>query len=182
MAITPGSQFSVEIATTAILDADVLGQVDVTSPEFKELLVRLGYFINDMVHALNKKETGYYPLQEYACSNRIFPNPAFTSASSNSQQDRPVFRTTLNFGVLGNAVTKSVPHNITVTSGLVWTRIAAVATDTTGLTGLPIPYVDPTALANGIGINVDATNVNITTGSNRTNYNICLVVLEYTQT
>lgn len=181
MAITRSSQFSVSIATTALLDSSVLAQMDVDSPEFKELLVQLGYYLNDMANVVNAKETGLYPLMEYACSNSIFPNPAYLPSSNASQIDRPVFRTTLNFGALPNTGVKSVPHNISVSAGLVWTRIEAVATDTTGLTGLPIPYASP-VLANNISIDVDATNVNITTGSNRTNYNICVVVLEYIQT
>jgi len=180
MAITPSSQFSVSVATTALLDSSVLADIDVNSEQFKELLVQLGYYLNDMALVVNAKETGMYPLMEYACSNAIFPNPAYTQGSQLSQENRTVFRTTLNFGALGNTATVSQPHNITVNAGLVWTRIEAVATDTTGLTGLPIPYASP-VLPNNISIDVDATNVNITTGSNRTNYNICLVYLEYVQ-
>lgn len=183
MAITPGSQNSTSIATTAILDADVLETVDVTKPEFKELLVRLGYFINDMVLALNDKDTGIYPLQEYPCGKRLFPNPSYAVGSTPSQVDRPVFRTTLNFGALPNTATKSVPHNITVNGNFVCTYLQAFATRPTGgFMFLPIPYVDPNTLANSILINGDATNINITTAANYSAYTLCVVYIEYVQT
>jgi hypothetical protein len=182
MAITPGSQYSTSIATTAILDADVLEAIDVTKPEFKELLVRLGYFINDIVLALNDKDTGIYPLQEYPCGKRLFPNPSYTTATSNSQTDRPVFRTTLNFGALPNTATKSVPHNITVNGNFVLTYLQAFATDPTNFHFLPIPFVDPNTLANGIEIYGDPTNINIITAANYSAYTICVVYIEYVQT
>jgi hypothetical protein len=34
-------------------------------------------------------------------------------------------------------------------------------------------------LNENIKLDVDAVNVNITTGINRTNYNVCYIVLEY---
>lgn len=182
MAITPGSQNSTSIATTAILDADILYSLDVTKPEFKEVLVRLGYFINDMVLALNDKDTGIYPLQEYPCGKRLFPNPAFNVGTTSSQTDRPIFRTTLNFGALPNTATKSVPHNITVNGNFQLTYLQAFATNPTTFHFLPIPYVDPNVLANGILINGDATNINITTAADYSAYTLCVVYIEYVQT
>lgn len=183
MAITPGSQITTSIATTAILDSDVLATLDVTKPEFKELLVRLGIFINDIVLALNAKDTALYPLQEYPCGKRLFPNPGYALTAPNSQQDRPIFRTTLNFGALPNIATKSVPHNITVNGNFALTYLQAFATKPIGgFAFLPIPYVDPNTLANSILINGDATNINITTAANYSAYTICFVYIEYVQT
>lgn len=85
----------------------------------------------------------------------------------------------VDFGALPNTGTKSVPHNITVTGSTIWTRYYATATYP-GSSGIPIPYASPT-LANNIEINVDATNVNITTGSDRTAYTTTYVILEYLQ-
>jgi hypothetical protein len=85
---------------------------------------------------------------------------------------------TVNFGALPNTATKSVAHGITITTATTFTRIYATASDTSGSTYIPIPFSSPTLVSN-IQITVDATNVNITTGSNRSNFNICYVVLEY---
>jgi hypothetical protein len=84
---------------------------------------------------------------------------------------------TVNFGALPNTSTKSVPHGITVTNTLSWTKIYGSATDQIGLTGIPIPYVD--LAGNDIQIDVDQTNINISTSSDYSNYTICYVVLEY---
>lgn len=84
---------------------------------------------------------------------------------------------TINFGTLPNTGTKSVAHNIPITVGVTFTRIYATASDTAGSLYIPIPFVETTG--NEIQIDVDATNVNITTTSDRTNFTICYVVLEY---
>lgn len=165
------------VPSTFIFDVGQLYQTDVTSPEFKELLVRLYQNVNLMAIALNTKDTGYYTTQEFVNGQLYFPNPAFNSSTQTSAAYRQVFRTTVNFGALPNAGTKSVPHNIQFNSGFTCTRIYGTASDTTGLSYIPLPFVD--TAGNNIELNVDATNVNITTTSNRTNYNVCYVVVEY---
>ena len=58
-----------------------------------------------------------------------------------------------------------------------FTRLYGAATDPS-TSFLPIPFAHPTA-ANNIALSADATNVSITTGSDRTGYTACYVVLEY---
>jgi hypothetical protein len=84
----------------------------------------------------------------------------------------------VNFGTLPNTSTKSVPHGIGISATYSGTQFTVVATDPVGLTMIPIPYASATT-ANIIEFNVDAVNVNITTNSDRTNYTICLIVIEY---
>ncbi len=99
---------------------------------------------------------------------------------------RQVFRKVIAFGALPNAGTKSVAHGIDTLPqdlpnnyiGFSFTRIYATATDPVNELYIPIPYASNVA-ANVIEINVDATNVNITTASNKTAYTITYVVLEY---
>jgi hypothetical protein len=165
------------IPTTNIWDVGQLYQTDVNSQEFKELLVRLYQNVNNIALALNLKDTGYYIRQEFVNGQQYFPNPANNSSTATAASMRQVFRTTVNFGALPNNATKSVAHNIPITAGFSFTRIYATASDTTGLTYIPIPFVD--TAGNNIELYVDATNVNIITTSNRTNYNICYVVIEY---
>ena len=168
------------VATTNIWDVAQLYDIDANSIEFKELLVRLYQNINNIALLLNIKDTGLYNTFEIINGQTYFPNPTLTSSTSGFPTNRQVYRTTVNFGALPNTGSKSVAHNIVVTPSTTFTRIYATASDTTGETYIPIPYASPT-LANNIEIFVDNTNVTITTGSDRTNYTICYVVLEYLQ-
>lgn len=168
------------VPTTNIWDVQQLYEVDVTSPEFKELLVRLYQNINNISVSLNSKDTGYYNTLQYTCGQLFFPNPAGNTTATNAQLFRQVLRLVVNFGALPNTAAKVVPHGITTSPSTLFTRIYACASDTTGQNYIPIPYASPT-LANNIELSVNNTNVTITTGSDRTNFNNCTVVLEYVQ-
>lgn len=152
------------------------------SDQFKELIVRLALIVNRVNLAVNTKETGIYDnSREFITSGQYFPNPTFFSGTPQEPDPRMVYRTVINFGVLPAAAgTKSVPHNIVCTAATSFVRIYATATDPVGLNYIPIPYASP-VLANNIELSVDATNVNITVGVNRSAFTICYVVLEYIQ-
>lgn len=166
------------VPSTNIWDVSALYSTEVTSPEFKELLVRLYQNINNICIALNIKDTGYYVLEEFVNGQLFFPNPALTSKTSQSPSYRQDFRKVINFGMLPNNSTRSVPHGITITSGFSFTRIYATATNSTATSFIPIPYASNTP-GEDIELNVDSTMVNITTGSDRTAYTITYVILEY---
>lgn len=142
---------------------------DVSDQDLRLLLQQI-YFA--LAYQINEKDVGSYETIEQLNGQQYF-DPA------NAQRKRYVFRIVVNFGALPNTATKSVAHGITVDANTNFTRIYATASDTTALTYIPIPYVDPTTLANGIELDVDATNVNITTAANYSAYNVCYVVLEY---
>lgn len=171
------NDYGLYLPSTYLFDVAQLQQLDVNSPEFKELLVRLYQNINSICIALNLKDSAYYNTMEFVNGQLWFPNPLLTSGTATTPAFRQVYRKVINFGALPNTATKSVAHNIIINTGCSFTRIYATASDTTGLTYLPIPFSD--AGVNNIQLEVDATNVNITTTSNRTNYNVCYVVLEY---
>jgi hypothetical protein len=167
------------VPTTNVWDVSRLYEVDVKSPEFKELLVRLYQNINNMALVLNIKDSGYYDLDEFVNGQLFFPNPALSSATQQNALFRQVFRKVINFGALPAAPgTKSVAHGIAINSAYSFTRIYATASDQVGLNYIPIPYASP-VLANNIELNVDSTNVNITVGSNRSNFTTTFVILEY---
>lgn len=177
MASIPQMNQGVFVPTTDIYDSQTIYGLDVNSDEFKEFLVRLRQGINNMAIVLNLKESGYYYPQEFVCGQLYFPNPALTSSTSSNPVFRQVFRRVINFGALLNSATKSLPHGITIQSSFSFTRIYGCASDPVAKTYIPLPYVD--AAGNNISIDVDATNVNITTTSNRTNYTIVYCVIEY---
>jgi hypothetical protein len=161
------------VPTTNVWDVDELMSVDVKSPEFKELLVRLYQNLNVIALVLNTKDSGYYVPSEFVNGQMLFQSPTATN-----NQMRQIFRLLVNFGALPNTAAKSVAHGLTPNSSWVFTRIYACATDPSGFNYIPIPYASPT-LANSIELSVNSTNVTITTGSDRTNFTICYVIVEY---
>jgi len=167
--------------TTNVWDVTELQQVDVKSPEFKELLVRLYQNINLLALVVQIADKGIYDTAEFVNGQIWFPNPAYNSTTLTSAQYRQVLRTVVNFGPLPAAigVAKSVPHGITCTATTTFTRIYACASNTTAFTYIPIPYAGVNSTP--IEIYVDNTNVNIVAGEDRSAYNICYVVLEYLQ-
>lgn len=168
------------VPTSYVWDVARLYEIDINSDEFKELLVRLYQNINAISLSLNIKDTGMYNTSEFVNGQIYFPNPSLNSSTATTPDFRQVYRLVINFGALPNATTKSVAHGITTTQVTTFTRIYATASDTTGKTYIPIPYASAIA-ADNIEIYVDATNVNIVTGIDRTNFNVCYVILEYLQ-
>lgn len=181
MPITDADQFGAFLQTTQDWDTAQLEQVDVKSPEFKELLLRLYQQINNIVNVLNIKDTGMYQLSEFVNGQLFFSNPALSSATAQYPEDRQVLRKVLLWDTaLPNAGTATMAHGITCTTKTSFTRIYGCSTDPVGRNYIPLPYASPT-LVNNIELKVDATNVTIITGSNRTAFTITYIILEYIQ-
>ncbi len=180
MALQDADQYGAFLQTTQVWDVADIDQIDVKSKEFKELIVRLHQQINNVVNVLNIKDTGQYQLSEFVNGQVFFSNPLVVAGTGQPTEDRQVMRKVINFGALPNTGAKAVAHGITCTPRTTFTRIYGCASDTTGFNYIPLPYASPT-LANNIELNLDATNVNIITGSNRTNFNITYVIVEYLQ-
>lgn len=166
------------VPTTNVWDVNEIYSVEVTSPAFKELLVRLYQNLNNISQALNVKDSAIYNTQEFVNGQLYFANPTLSSTSTTTARLRQVMRKVINFGALPNTATTTVAHGITFNSSTTFTRVYGAASDTAGNNYIPIPYASPT-LANNIELKVDATNVTIITGSNRTAFTVCYVVLEY---
>lgn len=173
------SQYSPFVPTNYIWDVQQIQKAEVGSPEFKELLVRMYQNIGNIALALNLKDIGQYQQLELINGQQFFSNPALGNASQPTQTQRQVYRTVVNFGALPDAAAKSIAHNITCTSGVTFTRIYATASDTTDLLYVPIPYASTTSAMYNIQLDVDSTDVTITTGTDRSNFTVCYVVLEY---
>jgi hypothetical protein len=180
MLIADSDQYGAFIATTQVWDVSQLEEVNVNSKEFKELLVRLYQQVNNIANILNIKDTGQYQLSEFITGQLFFSNPALSSATEQTANDRQIIRKVINFGALPNATTKSVAHNINCTTMTSFTAIYGAATDPSGLNYIPLPYASPT-LINNIELKLTGTNVTIITGSNRSNFTITYIVLEYIQ-
>lgn len=164
------------VPTTFILDVAQLDDIDVTSDEFKELLVRLYQNLNRIALSLNVKTSGYYALNQFVTGSLWFPSVASTSLVNNPY--RPETRVVINFGALPNAGSKSVAHGITCNSGVSFTHIYGTATDPVGFNYIPLPYASASG-ADDIELKVDATNVTVITASNRTAFTTTYIVLEF---
>ena len=64
------------IPTTQVWDVTEIKEVDVTKPEFKELLVRMYQNLNTMALTINNKESSFYDTQETVKGQAFFSNPA----------------------------------------------------------------------------------------------------------
>ena len=70
------NSLNVFLPTTYNIDVSRVYNTNVSSPEFKELLVRLYQDLNRICTTINLKDTGYYIEQELINSRLLFPNPA----------------------------------------------------------------------------------------------------------
>ena len=170
------------VPTTNVWDvASELANTPVNSPEFKEILLRLYQNINLLALVTNIKDSGYYNTQEFINSQLWFPNPLYNSSTPQESDMRTDYRLVINFGALPNAATKSVAHGITCTAQTTFTRIYGTASDTTNRVYKPIPYASATDVAHNIELYVDATNVNVISGTNYSSFDTTYIILEYLQ-
>lgn len=165
------------ISTTFVWNTSEIFSLKI-NPDIQQLLVKLYTNLNNMTLALNLKDTGYYVLEEFLNGQLFFPDPTLNSTTAATPTDRPVFRKVINFGTLPNTTSTSVAHNIDITSGYSFTRIYGAATNTGKTSFIPLPYASPT-LTENISLEITNTNVVITTGSDRTSYTTCYVIVEY---
>lgn len=161
------------VPTTNIWD------VDLEKGDTRELLLRLYQNINNIALALNIADKGYYVLTEFITGQQFFVNPKLTSSTNPQPNFRPVFRKVINFGPLpDDAGFLTQPHGLTIKNPnqYTFTRIYGTANDQTNRSYLPLPYASTSG--NDIELEVTATDVKITTTSNRSSYS-AIVVLEY---
>ena len=168
------------LPTTIVFNEQQVRELDVQSDEFKEFLVVMLQALNNAALVTNIKESAYYYQQLFTTGAVYFPNPALNSTTGQTPIGRQVVRMVVNFGALPNAGVKSVAHGIAAADfadPASTTRIYAAATNP-GVSWIPLPFASPT-LNKNIQLDVDATNVNITTAINYSAYTKCYVVIEY---
>jgi hypothetical protein len=134
-----------------------------------------------IANAVNIREIGWFLDEELLSGKAFIPGVNAAATGATSQIYRQILRKVINFGALPAAGVKSVPHGITFTNNFTLTFMGAYATDPVAFIAFPIPYCDPAALANGVSLTMDATNVNISVGVNRSAFTRCYVTIEYLQ-
>lgn len=158
------------VPTTNIWDVALLNDVNVNSPEFKELLVRLYQNVNNICLALNTKDSGFY-LQEEFTTGQIYFNPI----SNNPTMLRSTYRIVVNTGALASGVTTTA-HGLTPANTWTFSKIQGAASNTSTLSYYPLPFAGTSS--NNIQVTVTATNVVINNQSGVTFTN-SYIILEY---
>lgn len=162
------------LPTTYEFDVSQLSDMKVDSDDFKELIVRLYQNINNMILAINLKETGYYVLTPFVTGQLWYPDPTI----SNNQNYRPIHRKVVPFGPIGSGANTPVAHGIPFTNKWAVVNIDAVAVNNTGtFLYYPLPWASASGSAN-IQLYLDKTNIYINNQSGQT-FNLCDVVIEY---
>lgn len=161
------------LPTTEIIGTDLIIEAAKDNVLLQQVLIQVIKSIGNLNKTVNGKDTGIYSFTEFINSQGYY-------ISSNSSQPISVFRKLINFGALPDTGNKPVAHNIPINANqdFTFTRIYGVATDPVNFVYLPLPYASPTP-ANNIELQVTDTNISITTGSNRTAFTRCYVVVEY---
>lgn len=160
------------VPTTNIWDVTNLYSIDVNSPAFKELLVRLYQNLSLMASVVNTKESAIYPQQEFVTGG-IVP---FSTLNPNTQQNRPIFRFYYEANVLAAGAT-SIPLGFTVGSTWRFMSISGAATNQTTGNHYPLPYVDAAGVAN-IELRATNTTIEINNNSGQTFLGL-VIILEY---
>ena len=91
---------------------------------------------------------------------------------------KPIYQKTFNFGTLPNTNIKSVTHGILNLSKII--SIQGFAFYNTSIIFISLPFSHPTTNYN-ISINIDETNINVITGSDRSGWS-GYITLCYTKT
>ncbi len=137
--------------------------------------------LKKLANAVNAREIGFFLDQELLSGKAFIPGTNNVMDGGTSQTFRSILRKVIDFGPLPAAGTKSVPHEIVFDGNFTLIQMWASATDPVAFIAFPIPYADPGALVNAVALTMDATNVNITVGVNRSSFTRCYVVIEYIQ-
>lgn len=159
------------LGTTDVYDLQRLAEVDPLSEDFKLLMVRLYQNLNNIVIALNLKDTGYYVKTPFVNGQQFF------RTSSSPQAERMVYRLVIEVGALPPGVT-TVAHNIGIPNinTYTFTRIYGTANDNTGNNFYPIPFVGDAGAFISLVVNLTKVVLDNESGIS---FNECIVVVEY---
>lgn len=146
---------------------------DFIPEKWEEARQSLTQILRLISNGINVREIGSFYNQEQLTGQRFIP-------TGDQGNFRSVFRKVIPIGAI---TTKTVPHGIAIASNAAFrfTHIYGTGNDPTGKKYIPLPYSSASSVANNIQIDVDATNVIITTGGAYTAYSDSFVVLEYVQ-
>ncbi len=135
--------------------------------------------IKRITQGINVREIGWMLDQQLLNGQQFIPSATALATDPTNAIYRAVFRKVVDCGALPNAATKSVAHGINVDANFTLIHLYAGATKATAaFASIPLPYSSPT-LNENIKINLDVTNINITTAIDYSAYTRTFVTVEY---
>lgn len=132
-------------------------------PKLKEVLIRIYQQMNNISNVVNYKETSIYDINEFLTGQIYFPTMGPAQTNSSEIQYRPVFRTSYMFGPLPNNATQTLPHQLPVNDGWIFTRIFGTAFQPGAQNSIPLPYASATS--DNVELYVTNTDITIITNS-----------------
>lgn len=90
-----------------------------------------------------------------------------------------IYKKTINFGALPNATNKTVAHGITNLSRVI--KLEGYSYRSSDSVTYPIPFSSNVNVVNNIGVTVTSTDIDLGTGSDRSNITECYITLYYTK-
>lgn len=136
-------------------------------PDYSTFRFQFSQLYQRLTSSLNSKEGGLYVPQEKITNQQYFDE-------DNPQQNKNVYRMVVDFGSLPNSTSKSVNHDIDWNDSYRLTRSYGASTNINSQESLPIPN-------DGILLEINSTNVIVTTTSDRSSYTDTTIVIEYTK-
>ncbi len=127
-------------------------------------------------NGVNAREVGFFLDEELLSGKSFIPG---VTASGNPQVFRSVLRKVIDFGQLPNAGTKAVPHGIIFDSNFTLVQLYGATTDPVNLQGFGLGHA--AQAPNQIELYIDAVNVVVITGTNRSSFTRTFIVIEYLQ-
>ena len=147
----------------------------------EEYDIKLRKYLNDISSAVNTKDSGLYTDEEVITGKQFIP--IYSTDKGANLNYRDVFRKVIDFGALPDSSTKNIAHGITTTQDYSLVGFYGTATQpgvSTLESGISINYVNVAAPADGVQLDIDETNVSITTTTaNYTIYTRCFITVEY---
>ena len=152
---------------------------DVAPQTWEEAMPFIVEQLKKLANAVNVREIGFYLDQELLSGKSFIPGVNIDIGGSSSQQFRTILRKVIDCGALPAAGTKSVPHGIFIDANFTLIELFGAATDPIGLTSIDLGHAAAPPFQ--VEIYLDANNVNIIVGSNRSNYTRSFIIIEYIQ-
>ena len=166
------------LPTTNRYDSQIIEDLDLNSPEFKQFLVWIQQELNDHANYMNRKDYAAYDLSESINGQSWFQGN--NDGASTNVNFRQVYRKVVDLGPLPAAPGDyPFPHGIDVTLTYAFTRVYGEANKQTApFRSLPIPYASAVA-ADVIEMYITATDIHLVIGKDLSAYTKNTVVLEY---
>jgi hypothetical protein len=128
-------------------------------------------------NGINAREIGFFLDEELLSGKAFIPG---ATVPGNPQVFRTVLRKVIDCGSLPNTGPKVVPHGIVFDANFTLVQLYGASTDPVNLNAIGLGHAS-TIPANSVELYMNATDIIIITGINRSSYTRTFVTVEYIQ-